>query len=86
MGRVFDSDEDVTDDELPALVELVERCHFPKSGTLPGRPPADAASFQLHVEVDDRTLTLVGDVQRADETLKALVSFIRKRSRKQMLE
>lgn len=86
MGRVFDSERDVTEDELPALVKLVERCRFPKSGELPGPAPTDVASFRLHVELADRTLTLVGDVQRADPTVKALVSFIRMHSRKQMLE
>jgi hypothetical protein len=86
IGRVFDSDRDVTEDELPELASLVERCRFPRSGKLPGRAPADVTSFELHVELDDRTQTIVGDVQRADATVKALVSFIRKHSRKQQLE
>lgn len=86
MGRVFDSDQDVPEEEFSRLVELVDGCDLKTSGEMPGRPPTDVPSFELRVERDDRTVRLVGDMPRADEKLRALISFIRDHSRREMLK
>ena len=86
MGRVFDSDKDVPEDELTDFIELVEQCDLSASGELQGQPPTDAATFELRVEEDNKTINLVGDMQRADDKLRSLISFIRKHSRKELLK
>lgn len=86
MGRVFDSDLDIRKEELAGLFELCERCELPSTGKLSGPPSIDSPSFEISIEDDDRTLKVVGDYQQADEHLKDLISFIRKHSRKALLE
>ena len=86
MGRVFDSDQDLPDEVTIEFDALVGRCDFSRSGELDGRPAADAPTFELKIEADDKIIRIIGDTQRADTHLKALVNFIRKHSRNEMLE
>ena len=86
-GRVFDSDEDISESDFAKLVELVRRCEFDEGvQVLPGNPPTDVATFQLEVEEGGSESTVVGDIQRAEKRLRKLVGFVRKRSRRKMLE
>ena len=86
MGRVFDSARDVPAGEMDQLAELVDRCRLAESGELPGERPVDVETFELAVERGGRTVSVVGDMQRADDALKELVQFVRRRSRREMLE
>ena len=86
MGRVFDSDRDLPEKKLTKLNELVEKCNLLESGELQGKPPTDTPTFELRVEGNDTTMKLVGDMHRADDKLRSLISFIRKYSRKEILE
>lgn len=86
MGRVFDSDKDVPVEEVADFNKLVEQCDLSKPGELPGKPPTDTATFELRVEEDDKTIELVGDMLRADDKLRSLITFIRKHSRKETLK
>lgn len=86
MGRVFDSDEDVPEEALTNFIELVEQCDLSKSGELQGQPPTDCSTFELSVEKAHKTIKVVGDMQRADDQLRKLLSFIRKHSRKEIVK
>lgn len=86
LGRVFDSNKDLPEDEREHFAQLVEQCDLSNSGQLEGRPPTDTTTFELRVEENDDTVKVVGDMQRADDKLRALVSFIRKHSRKEILK
>lgn len=86
LGRVFDSDRDVPEEEMTNFIELVEQCDLSESGELPGRPPTDTSTFELRVGEDDKTINLIGDMQRAGDKLRTLIGFIRKHSRKEMLK
>ena len=86
MGRVFDSDRDVSEEKFAELMELVEHCDLQESGELPGRPPMDVGTFELCVEGQDKAITLVGDMLRANEELQKLISFMRDHGRKEMLD
>ncbi len=86
IGRVFDSEKDVPEEELNDFLELVEQCKISESGELEGQPPTDTSIFELSIEEDDRTIRLIGDMQRADDKLRSLIGFIRKHSRKEALK
>ena len=86
IGRVFDSDKDVPEDEWTNFIELVEQCKISKSGELEGQPPTDTSTFELRIEEDDRTIKLTGDMLRADNKLRSLIGFIRKHSHKEILK
>ena len=86
MGRVFDSDQDLPEEEVGNFNKLVDQCDLSKPGELPGKPPTDTSTFELFVEEDEKTIELAGDMLRADDKLRSLITFIRKHSRKEILK
>ena len=87
MGRVFESSKDVPEEEWTDFINLVEQCDLSKAGELQNKPsPTDTSSFELCLKEDDKTIRLVGNMLQADDKLRMLISFIRKHSRKELLE
>ena len=86
MGRVFDSEKDIPEEERDQFDQLAGRCDLSLSGELPGQPAVDAPIFELSVEDNENTFHFMGDLQRADDHLRALIVFIQKHCRQEAMK
>ncbi len=85
LGRVFDSDSDLSEEERIALQHLLQSCKLSKQDP-ENESARDAPAFELCVESGGETFTITGDRVSADEKLRPLLDFVRRRSRKELLK
>lgn len=86
LGQVFDSDRDVAEEEIAELRSLVERCSFPNNTIRDQQLAVDVSGFELTIQDEDKNVAVTGDMLAADKNMRELVNFIKKRSRKKLLE
>ena len=86
IGRVLDSTKDMPKDEIQNFLALLEVCEFKKMVLRRSAPTADMTSFTLKIVYKGNEVSASGQFFEFEKEVRDLIGFLRKHSRKVLLD